>query len=789
MRASLLGFAAGIAAFQLLPALPPWQWLLPAVPVLIIMWRVRQRRWLAFVLLGLLWAVLRANMILTAPALESSLYGKTLQVRGYVTSLPERNANRLRFHFDIVDARLGDTVVPSPGRVRLTWYRPYPGNIRAGQGLDLAVRLKPPRGFSNPGGFDYERWLFSQGIRATGYVKGGGYVAESKEWDKGTLVPILQLPNRIRQFLRQRFHETVHNHDALSGVALALAIGDRSGISQAQWQVLRITGTSHLVAISGLHIGLVAGLVFLLARWLWSRSARLTQVLAAPRAAALASLLAALLYAALAGFAIPTQRALVMVSVTMAGIMFTHRLMPSHILCLALAGVLLLDPFSVLSAGFWLSFWAVAVILYVFTGRVKKSGKMRMMLGIHAWVAIGLTPLLMVFFQQLSLCAPLANGVVVPWISWVSVPLVLVGSGVMVLDPETGGWIIDLAVKSLELAWYWLDFLAQLPLAQISVGAPLAWTWLPATLALVWLLGPRGLPGRWLALPLMLPLFLAQPARPAYGEFSLNLLDVGQGLATVIMTRDHVLVFDTGPRFSTSFNAGSAVIVPFLRYHHRNRVDALMLSHGDLDHVGGKAGVLAAMPVTRILAAPALATGAEQICGPAGSWQWDGVSFRILYPFDNQPNVSRSRENNHSCVIKISTENGESALLTGDIEVEAERLLLKKYKDELQSQVLVVPHHGSTTSSSADFVRQVDPVFALVPAGFRNRYGFPKAEIVQRYAAQGSTLLSTGNTGAISFLFAAGKGLNPRLHRQVDNRYWRQTSDDKGTLLNYEVLD
>lgn len=794
MRSGVLWFTAGIAVFQLFSICPTWHWLL-VVPCLIFIIRAYPRwAWVAWLLLGISWALFRANLMLANPVLPENVSGKNISLRGYVTTLPDYNNQRLRFQFHINTAMLGKKPVVIPEHIRLSWYRDFPLSVTVGRPMDLIVRLKPPRGFSNPGGFDYERWLFSHGIGATGYVKARADPGQSLLLDqhsrsqpsdplaKSFMVSV----NRLRQELRGALNTALTDSD-YSGLVLALAIGDKSRISRSQWDVLRYTGTSHLVAISGLHIGLVAGLMYFLMRWLWARSTWLTCRFAAPRAAALSALGAALIYAGLAGFAIPTQRALIMVAIAMFALIWGRLLQPSQVLCFALLGVLLLDPLSVLSPGFWLSFWAVAVILFNSTGRIGRPGKARVLLGIHIWVVIGLTPLLVILFQHVSLGAPVANVVAVPWISWVTVPLVLTGTVLLLLSPPLGTFVLGLAEGSLELVWYWLEWLAHLPLSQFSVGTPLWWTWLPALLGVVWLLAPRGLPARWLALPMVLPLFLTLPERPDVGGFDLSLLDVGQGLAVVVQTRNHVMVYDTGPRFSNSFDAGSAVITPFLRQFHRGTVDKLVVSHGDADHVGGALGLIKNVNVKQILAAEGqVKVLTHDICQAAASWQWDGVSFRILYPFDGQPVVTQSRDNNYSCVLKISTKKGQSVLLSGDIEAEAERLLLKFHGEELRSDVLVVPHHGSRTSSTPEFVRAVKPRYALVPAGYRNRFHFPATDVVKVYRQNGSEIFNTGETGAISFQFTGqGRVSPPTLHRSSYRRYWQSTSGGRQSLLNY----
>lgn len=808
MQISALAFLLGILLCQQLTQLPDLRWtslLLACFPAALFFhpaffhsarYKTPAGRWRLpllwrlppLIIAGFLWAVLLAGNQLSH-AFEAGLEGRDVLVTGTIASLPEVKQRLTRFEFEVDHLTGGGQDGAEPVerrdsfRILLSWYQ-HPPRLQVGQRWRLQVRLKRPSGFMNPGGFDYERWLFHKGIVATGYVR-APHRSERQSAARNTLLQAG--PNgRYIDHLRERIRDAIDQalpQDAMAGMVKALAVGDRQAITQAQWQVLLRTGTNHLLAISGLHVGLIAGLAFFLMRWLWSRWGRAVLWLPAPKAAAIAAILAATCYAALAGFAVPTQRALLMVLVIMLALLGQRQCRPSHTLSLALFGVLLLDPMAVLEASFWLSFIAVAVILYGMSGRLPwQAGKLQGLWwrwGRVQWlVAIGLTPVLLFYFQRLSLVAPLANLVAVPWVSLVTVPVTLLGSLLILVWPDAGTWVLHLASGSLQGLWWVVDGLAAWPLAQWAHAAPPSWMLLPTGIGIVWLLAPRGFPARWLGMCWLLPLGLWQPPPLAAGEARLTLLDVGQGLSAVVQTREHALVFDTGPRFSHDFDTGEAVVVPFLRQAGIASLDLLVVSHGDNDHIGGTQSLLAQVPTHQVLSSVVdqIPWAAAQDCRRGQHWQWDGVEFQMLHP-GSQPFPGDARENNLSCVLRVQTRHG-SALLTGDIEAAAERDLLSSGDQSLplHADILVVPHHGSRTSSSAPFIQAVAPRYALFPVGYRNRYGFPKPAIVERYLQYNVALLDTARNGAITFELGdeAGAHLLWTWRQQVQ-RYWHRT--------------
>jgi len=764
MLLNALAFVAGTCLLQTCAELPSWQYYLLLAPVVpLLRWPLLRAP--ALLVIGFLWAAWRAELVLTTQ-LPHELEAQTVLVEGTVLDMPTRSASgiqRLQLRVERMDA--GSGWQDFPGKVRLGWYETMQLPA-AGERWQLVVRLKRPHGFANPGGFDYERWLFQQRIRATGYVRKD---VRNRKLAEARPAPI----NAIRTRLQLTMERLQADKPGLAMIR-ALTIGDRSAISPAEWNILRNSGTSHLMAISGLHISLAAGLVFWLVRRLWSHVGWLAEAIPARKVAALSAVAGALLYAMLAGFGIPARRAVVMVTVVMLAVVFNRRSSLGQALCLAAIATLLLDPLSVLSAGWWLSFWAVALIAYLTTGRHGRQGIAGRWVYMHVLLALGMLPLLLVFFQSASLIAPLANVVAVPWVGMLVVPVALLGSALTLLHAATGELLLLLAASLLEPVWLWLDWLAAVPFSAWQQHQPSSWTLLPGVPGLALLLLPRGVPGRGLGLLLLLPMILVKPERPGPGEVFMTLLDVGQGLATVVQTQRHTLVYDAGPRFSESFDTGEAVVVPFLRARGIRSIDTLVVSHGDNDHIGGVASLLSAYRVGRVISSVPgrIQQDAASLCHRGQQWEWDGVIFQVLHP----DKASEEPGNNTSCVLKIDVPNGQGILLTGDIEREAESSLLRKQADALAAAVLVVPHHGSNTSSSPEFVAQVGPEVALFPAGYLNRYRFPKQAVVERYEGNGTEWYQTGLAGAVTVqLGGAWKKPEISTYREQVRRYWMET--------------
>ncbi len=753
-----LGFVTGVWWLHRLPELPAahWLWAL-AVPLGLWWWRPRWRPVLALGA-GFLWALGHALWFAPQP-LAPALEGRDLILEGRLLGLPEVSERRTRFRFQVERALLEGADTGLRGRVRLSWYRNAP-RLAADSRWRLQVRLKRPHGFLNPGGFDYEGWLYRQGLGATGYVR------PSTENRLLEPAPLWSL-DRWRQRLGQALDQALAGRPQ-AGLVRALALGDRSSLSSDQWEAFTLTGTNHLIAISGLHIGIVAGLCFVLGRRLWSLVPRLPLLLAAPRAAALVALAGAAVYAALAGFSVPTRRALIMLLVVLGGLLMRRAPGATNSLGLALLLVTALDPPAVLAAGFWLSFLAVAAILYGISGRLPDNGLWRRW-GRTQWlVFLGLFPLLLLLFQRVSLVAPLVNLLAVPWFSLVIVPLLLLGASLLPLG--LGIWPLKLAEGLLGWSLSALEWVGSWPLASWQPAAAPGWVWWPAAAGVLLLLAPRGLPGRWLGAVLLLPLLLVRLPGPAAGEIWLGLLDVGQGLSAVLRTRSHTLVYDLGPRFSDSFDAATGVLLPYLRRAGVSEIDLLVLSNADADHAGAADKLLRQIPVRRLLSGEAaeLAELGAAPCRAGTEWTWDRVRFRLLHPPSGEP----WRSNDSSCVLAVENAAGR-ILLPGDIEAPAERALLAASGGELASRILLAPHHGSATSSTPELVAAVRPDYVLYSTGYRNRFGFPRQEVQQRWSGVGALGLATADTGAIEFrLGADGRLHGPRLARQRQRRHW-----------------
>ncbi|HSH29425.1 MAG TPA: DNA internalization-related competence protein ComEC/Rec2 [Thiohalobacter sp.] len=749
---------------------PLWGWALVALLLFSLL-----RRWfhLAAALAGLAgfwWQAAEQLQSQLPPALE----GEEIILVGTIADIPARGARVLRFPFRVEGREEAPLPIAFPRRLRLSWYDPQQVP-RVGERWRLRVRLKPPWSFRNPGGFDYEAWLFRQRIGATGYVRD-----QAGERLGG---PVWYRPAAWRQVVHDGLEERMLSRPG-GAVVLALALGARHGLTDAQWELYRMTGTSHLMAISGLHVGLVAGLCFGLVRLLWAASPGLVRRLAAPRAAALAAMTGALGYAALAGFSIPTQRALIMVWLVCAALWLQRQIQPLNTLGLALILVLLHDPLAVLGSGFWLSFGAV-LLLVLFHLRlrqagpaVSRAGRLRRLVLAQLLLSLGLLPLTVLNFHTVAWLSPLANLIAIPWVSLLVVPLTLLGVALSAPAPGAGETLWILAGQAYSGLEWLLAQLAALPLAEVHLARPL-WTVAAALIGVLGLLRVRH-GQRWRqggCLLLLLPLLLYPTPRPPVGTAWVEVLDVGQGLAVVVRTRSHTLVYDTGPRFTSGLDTGAAVVAPFLRTVGRMAVDTLIVSHGDNDHSGGAPALIAAFDPVRVLYSdpPAPAPRARP-CRDGQAWTWDGVDFRLLHPAD-----ASSGRNDASCVLRIESAAGARLLLPGDIEAGAEYALLRRHAAALRAEVLVSPHHGSRTSSTPAFVRTVAPTRVIHPAGRANRYGFPHPDITARYRDAGAVQRITGCRGALQLrLDAAGAVQALPGYRERARRLWHRPDPDCG---------
>lgn len=773
-------FTIGVWLLQQQAVMPDlvWAWLLPVCAFALVIpakppaLRLARALLLAAFALGLGFyhAAWQAQERL-AISLPDEWQGRDLEVTGVVAELPRNLEHGQRFGFDVEKILTPQASVPE--HIYLSTYPDRKAAsllFRAGERWQLTLRLKQPHGSSNPYGFDFELWALENNVRAVGYVNNKADNVRLDTRADGLGYRIESWREKVRDKFKAELVDAPY-----AGVLSALAIGDQGSIPQAQWQVFTRTGVNHLMSISGLHITMLSSLGFALTYWLWRRSTRLTLLLPARKAATLIAVLAALAYALLSGFAVPAQRTVYMVAAVAAALWLNRNFSLGQILSIALLGVLIPDPWAVLSPGFWLSFAAVTLILYVTAYRLRPSHWLVEYGKVQWAMTIGLIPLLLAMFQQVSLVSPIANAIAIPLVSLVVVPLTLLGA---VLPPYFSNWGAPLWLAHSVMGWTMalLEWLNSLPQAVWTQHAPPPWSIVAGMLGILWILLPRGFPARWLGFILLLPMFFNTPEPPVQDSVRLIIFDVGQGLAVAAQTRHHALLYDAGPDFSAGADSGNRILIPSLRALGIDRLDGLILTHDDTDHTGGAASVMQTMPVNWVLSSlpdgyPLL----QQIvnkrrCMDGQAWQWDGVHFEMLHPDSASYADTKIRDNDMGCVLRIGV-GSEHILLAADIEKKSEQQLLKEHMDKLPSNLLVVPHHGSKTSSTADFVAAVHPEYAVFTAGYLNRFGHPRQAIVQRYASSGAELLRSDQDGAILVEMDA-QGLQVERYRKTHRRYW-----------------
>ena len=747
-RRLILALVAGVlwvhaATFVSSPWLPPLAAVL-AIPA-VFPWRGRAL-WGAL-LLGALLAIVAARAYLDS-RWPAARHGDVIDVAGHVASLPERTgpdgARTLRFEFEPIDRAL-------PRRVRVSWYR-TDATMRGGECWRLQLRLRTPHGSANPHGFDYEGWLYRRGVGALATVRG------AERCDAARWMPVL----RARQALIDRLDRWLSKHPARAMVA-ALTVGEDSGFRDAQWDAFRRTGTSHLVAISGFNIAILAGVAYVFVRWTWPLSRRLAWRLPAQKAAAIAAAASGLAYGLLAGWESPAQRAALMLALLLFAMLPGRSADPLRGLACALGLMLAADPAAVQSSGLWLSFAAVAAIFYSTMGRLRRAPAWRLALVLQLMLSVLLAPLTLYFFNGAAWLGPLVNLVAVPLMALLT-PLLLAAVAAAMALGEIGVRALVLVADALHLFETALAFLASTaPSAWLPAAPPLAALAL-ALFGAVMLFAPRGWPLRALSLPCFLPLCFP-PQVPVHGPFELTAFDVGQGLSVMVRTAHHVLLYDAGPAFEDGFDAGESVVAPAILGLGRRHVDLLLLSHGDGDHAGGVDAVRRLVHV-----ADELGTPGSRPCRDGQRWRWDGVDFEILHP-PHDGDAGGASDNDRSCVLRVSG-GGFSALLAGDIEQGAEARLLRDHGARLRADVLVAPHHGSRTSSTEDFVHAVSPQVVLFGAAWRSHFRHPRPEVVERYAAVGARPLTTGVEGAIRTWRAPSGAVQTESWRRLAPRFW-----------------
>ena len=774
-----LTFALGVWILQQQAALPDMRWagllfLIVAIlrlPHLAVWQRISHQVFLfAFALLcGFFYAAGFAQYRL-ADALPAAWQGQDIQLVGVVAEMPRQHERGQGFVFDVEKILTAEVYVPK--QISLSTYKNFKDPIllmHAGERWQLTVRLKQPHGTSNPYNFDFEAWALERNLRAVGYVYGKG---DNRRLDE-RVAGIAYFIERIREAVRSHFQQTL-GHSPYVGVLSALAIGDQGSIPAVQWQVFTRTGVNHLMSISGLHITMLSGLAFAICYWAWRRSVQLTLWLPARKAAAIVGLFVAIIYALLSGYGVPAQRTVYMLATVAGALWLSRSFAPSQLLAIALLVVLLLDPWAVLSPGFWLSFAAVGLIFYITANRLA-PGHWLIEYGRIQWaMSIGLIPPLLAMFQQVSIVSPLANAFAIPLVSFVVVPLTLLGA-IFPFD-----WFLQLAHLTMSWVMVALEWLNNFPAAVWSQHAPPLWSVVVGMLGVLWMLLPRGFPARWLGALWLLPMFLIAPATPDPGALRLTIFDVGQGLAVSAQTHNHAMLYDTGPLFNSEANSGNRILIPALHGMGIAQLDHLILTHNDADHTGGALSVMQALPYSILSSSlpedsPILRQATQkQRCSDQQSWEWDGVYFEMLHPALISYENDNFKNNDMGCVLRISS-GKNSVLLTADIEKQSERRLLALHADKLKATLLVVPHHGSKTSSTPDFVTAVHPQYAVFTAGYRNHFGHPKQEVVDRYRAIGSEILRTDEDGAI-LLEMDEVNLKIEKYRKTHARYWHQTA-------------
>lgn len=750
-----------------------------------------------------------------AEALPATIEARDLQITGVVASLPQRTSNGLRFRFEVEQAVLGGEAVAVPSVVSLGWYHGFDDDatlsatqleLRAGQRWRFTVRLRRPHGLANPHGFDQELRWFEDSVRATGSVRDA---------------PVPQLIDRVAahpvERLRQRARDAIDAampEPRVAGVLTALAVGDQSAIEREDWELFRRSGISHLVSVSGVHVTMFGWLAGVFIGAGWRRNVPAMTRVPASTAALWGGFGVALAYAVFSGWGVPAQRTVWMLgAVTLlrsAGVRW-----PWPLVLLAAADVVtLVDPWALLQPGFWLSFAAVGLLLV--SGPAEAAAPEIVPHGpddpapapLSAWqqalatlrkmaiggvrtqllATLGLAPLTLVFFQQLSLIGFVANLVAIPLVTLVITPLALLGCLVPML------WCV--AAAAVACLTTGLGWLAGIPGVLWSVGAAPGWAQAAGLLGAVLLVMPLPWRLRALALPLAWPLLMPPQDVPAPGQFELVAVDVGQGTAVLVRTHRHLLLYDSGPQYGPDVDAGQRVLLPLLRARGEHRIDTLMLSHRDSDHVGGASSLLQNLPIAELtssiedthpLRLLAQRRGVpSRRCEAGQRWEWDGVQFEVLHPAADD-DASAQGSNAMSCVLKVqggsggqgaSPGHGGSALLTGDIERDQEIRLLRGRPEALRSDVLIVPHHGSKSSSTAAFLEAVAPRVAVFQAGHLNRYGHPASEVWARYRARGVARIDSPSCGAWTWRSGTDPVAPPAAcERDQVRRYWHWRAD------------
>lgn len=710
------------------------------------------------VMLGFSWAYLQAHHRLAWHLTPEITNTKTV-LEGTVVGEVVAQAKQMKFVVRLKSINGFDIPISYKSKILCTWNQ-VDEKIQPGSHLQFSARLRPFHSLYNPGTWDEEKYAFVQGIRAKAKVLSSPEILSQARWNF----------DKLRQGLADQLKAQFSNNPYLP-VITALTLGIRSDLDSNLKTVFQNTGTSHLLAISGLHLGLVATFCFFCAR----RMARFFPTgllyVSAPQFAAGITLLVSFLYACLAGFSLPTQRALIMISVAMMGIVFKKRVFAWKPFFIALLLVVLYDPLSPLQAGFWLSFLAVGALLL---GRdhLPRSGFKKWWMP-QCVVFVALLPLGVCFFQQIAWSSPIANFFAIPIVAGLVVPVSLLGVCLLVLSQTLAFGLIQIALTVFSVVYQGLLWLNHWPGAAFWHAQPVLGVIFMAMMGAVIFILPRAVPGRSLAALAFLPLFFIHPIVPGQTA-RISVLEVGQGLSVLIETRHHALLYDAGPQFSARANAGDRIILPYLQQRGISKLDKVVISHVDLDHRGGLKA-FTRFPIEEILSSEPDALSFKhpfaklRACHLGQQWSWDGVDFEMLHPEGNE-----TQRNDRSCVLKV-TAQGQSVLLTGDLTTHVEQKLVRKIPEKLLSDILLVPHHGSRTSSSLDFIHTIGPKYALYSVGLFNSYNLPNKEVIERYEKAGAINLISPQTGMMIFELGQEKDLTPpRLWRETAKHLWHE---------------
>ena len=762
IRACLLMLAGGYAAqHSRVPLSSDFCKLLLVASALMLVHR--RSRLAGCALLGFALFVSSANAVIDG-RIDARFEGDSLLTEVRIVDFPKRARDSIMLLVAPVDDRR------LPARSRVAWYKPDV-EPRVGDVWQLELRLKQPRGSSNPGLFDVEAWMLRKGIQATGYVVPG---RRNRLIEAGADSGI--------DAVRRRFVGRAAKAASSPGVAAVVAavgVGARHEISRDSWEQYSITGTSHLMAISGLHVGLAAMAAYLLSRSIVCllpirRNAHLLAIVS--------GVIAATSYAAISGLDIPAQRASLMLIIGASALLRRREIDALTTVSLAAIVVFILEPVATMAPGFSLSFSAVLLLVWFarFGGQAPRrrsllanaGNRFRQLFVVQIALLFGLMPLTVIFFDRIAWLATPVNLVAVPIFSTVTVPFTLIGLGLGDIFAGVSHVALTVAAMSVEYLSLLIAAAARLPLADTHVpaldGRHLLIAVLPALLVLL----PTGWPGRYVAILAVAALLLYSPKPPAKECVQLHVLDVGQGLATVLQTHSSTLLFDTGASFRGGGSVGERTVVPFLRSKGIRQIDWLLVSHADIDHSGGVAAIYDYADVTTLLVGEALSeAGLPSLpCRAGQRWTADQVRFQVLHP-----DTDRAWQGNDSSCVLLVEAGRYGLLLTGDIEADAERAIVAA-NDLGDVDIVVVPHHGSATSSGMPFVKAVSPRIAIVSAGHGNRWGFPKATVVERWQAVGATVLNTATEGAVSVRLCGDSGIRAlRMDRQDRRRFWRKS--------------